>query len=340
MALANDVMHASELTVFTRRTQADIEARDGSLAAFFPNQTVDSDVAKYTILDGGLVPAAEYRSYDAESTIGSPQGGRNVAVQLPPVSQKNRIGELDQIRARGGNEQAELYVGRVAASTTEAVTARIEALRGTVLETGRVTIKENGFHADEDLGRSEDMTTSVANSWTTEAGTSLDDLIALAEKYEEKNGTLPGAMLASTQIISAFQRNKQVRDAIGGNATRSVATLTEINALLESYGLPGFTRFGRSVNIGGVNKKILSPDKVFLLPAPNTIELGQTVFGRTAEADSPEYGIIPADAPGLVAGINLEWDPYAYWVRVNGLALPVMTNPDASMVAQVLNVEG
>lgn len=340
MALYNDIIHAAELTVFARRTQQDVNAQYPSLSVFFPDSTVDSDVVKYTIVDGGLVPAAEYRSFDAESTIGGTRGGRQVALQLPPVSQKNRVGELDQIRARAGNTQAEEKIGQITADTTAAVLNRIDALRGTVLETGRVTIKENGFYADEDLGRKADMTTQAANQWDADTGTPIDDLIAWSEKYEDENGTLPGTLLASNKIISAFQRNKQVRDAIGGNAVRTIVTIDELNALLGSYDLPGFTRFGRSINIGGKRQPMLSPDKIFLLPTPGTKELGQTVYGTTAEANAPEYGIATAAAPGLVAGVNVEWDPYAYWVRVNGIALPVMTNPNASMVAQVLNFAG
>lgn len=340
MALYNDIIHASELTVFARRTQEDINAQNVSLAQFFPDTQTDSDVAKYTIAEGGLVPAAEYRSFDAESTIGAVPGGRQVAMQLPPVSQKNRVGELDQIRARGGNTQAEEKIGQVTAATTAAVLNRIEAMRGTVLETGRVTIKENGFYADEDLGRKADMTTKAANQWGDAKGTPLDDLIAWAEKYEDENGTLPGTILASNKVISAFQRNEQVRNAVGGTAVRNVVTLDELNSLLGSYDLPGFTRFTRRVNVGGKVQNVLSADKVFLLPAAGSNELGQTVYGTTAEADAPEYGIAPGAGAGLIAGVNLEWDPYAYWVRVNGLALPVMTNPNASMVAQVLNFAG
>lgn len=340
MALSNDIIHASELTVFARRTQQDINARNISLSQFFPDAKTDSDVVKYTIVDGGLVNAAEYRSFDAESTTGGTRGGRQVALQLPPVSQKNRVGELDQIHARGGNKQAEEKIGQVTVDTTNAVLSRIEALRGTVLETGRVTIKENGFYADEDLGRKAEMTTKAANQWDTAEGTPLDDLIAWGEKYEDENGVLPSTILASNKVISAFQRSKQVRDAIGGTAVRNVATLEELNAVLGSYDLPGFTRFTRAVNIAGKKQPILSPDKVFFLPQAGTNELGQTVFGTTAEANAPEYGIAAAEAPGLIAGVNVEWDPYAYWVRVNGLALPVMTNPNASMVAQVLNFAG
>lgn len=340
MALYNDLISASELTVFARRTQQDINANNLSLSQYFPDTLTDSDVAKYTIADGGLVPAAEYRSYDAESSIGGVRGGRQVALQLPPVSQKNRVGELDQIRSRAGNEQAELKIGQVAADTTAAVLNRIEAIRGTVLETGRVTINENGFYADEDLGRKKDMTTKAANQWDTNEGTPLDDLIAWAEKYQDENGVLPGSILASNKVISAFQRSKQVGDAIGGNAIRNVVSIDELNALLGSYDLPTFTRFTRRVNIGGKMQNVLSPDKVFLLPAAGTNELGQTVYGTTAEANAPEYGIATGAAPGLVAGVNIEFDPYAYWVRVNGISLPVMTNPNASMVAQVLNFAG
>jgi len=340
MALYNDLISADELTVFARRTQQDINAQSVSLSQFFPDTLTDSDVVKYTITDGGLVNAAEYRSFDAESSIGKTPGGRQVALQLPPVSQKNRIGELDQIRARGGDKQAEEKIGQVTVNTTNAVLSRIEALRGTVLETGRVTIKENGFYADEDFGRKAELTTQAANQWDAAEGTPLDDLIAWGEKYQDENGVLPGTILASNKVISAFQRNKQVRDAIGGTAVRNVANLDELNAVLGSYGLPGFTSFTRAVSIAGKKQPILSPDKVFMLPAAGTNELGQTAFGTTAEANAPEYGIAPADAPGLIAGVKREWDPYAYWVRVNGIALPVMTNPNASMVAQVLNFAG
>lgn len=337
MPLFNDIMHASELTVFARRTQEQIEAREGSLAAFFPATTTDSDTAKYTVTDGGLVPTAEYRSFDAEASVGQTRGGRRVAMQLPPVSQKNRVGELDQIRSRAGNEIAQERVGRVTADTVTAVMGRIEAMRGTVLETGRVTIAENGFYADEDLGRDPSMTTNAGTLWDADGAKPLDDLLAWAEKYEEVNGVLPGTILASQRIISIFQRSDQVRQSIGGTAVRNVATLDEINAVLASYGLPSMTRFGRSVQIGDKKKKLLSPNKLFFLPAAGSIELGQTVFGRTAEADDPEYGLAYNAGPGVVSSVHKEWDPYAYWVLVNALALPVMTNPDASMVATVLN---
>lgn len=145
------------------------------------------------------------------------------------------------------------------------------------------------------------------------------------------------AILASREIIAALQRSKNVHAAIGGAATRSIASLAEVNALLGSYGLPGLVSFSKSVNIGGQAKKVLSPKKLFFLPAPGTSELGQTVNGLTAEAGDPEYGIPAGTAPGLVASTLKQADPYSYWVRANAIALPVMTNPDASMVATVLN---
>lgn len=333
--LYNDLINASELTVVARKSQEEIEAESIGLAQFFPAQLVDDTVAKYSITDTGLVPAAEYRAFDAEATIGAPRGGRQVAIQLPPVSQKNRTGELDQLRANAGSQQAIDNIANTARDTTIAVLNRIEAMRGTVLETGRVTIEENGFFADEDLGRDPEMTTQAATLWSDAEATPLDDLLAWAEKYEERNGELPGAIIASPQLISLFQRSKQVQSAIGGTAVRNVASLDEISSVLSSYGLPALTRFAKSINIGGTTRKLLSPNKLFFLPAPGSGVLGQTVFGRTAEALDAEYGIARADAPGLIAGVHKEWDPYAYWTRVNALALPVLTSPNASMVATV-----
>lgn len=337
MAIWSDLIEPRDLTVFARRTQAAAEAAEGSLSRWFPTVTVDGDTAKYTVAaDGGLVPTAEFRAWDTESPIANGVGGRRVTLELPPISLKARIGELDHIRDRHDTNNSLRIAARATARLVEAVTERMRVLQADILNTGRLTINENGFQVDNDLGRNVNMSVTASPRWDAASSDPIADLITWAEHYNAVNGVMPAVLLTSRRTVSVFQRNAGVLAAIGGNATRTVATLDELNALLGSYGLPGFTVFDRNADVGGTVRRYLPVGKVFLLPAAGSNELGQTVFGRTAEADAPEYGIAGGDGAGLVAALHQNFDPYSKWAHVVGIGLPIMTNPNASMVATVL----
>ena len=163
----------------------------------------------------------------------------------------------------------------------------------------------------------------------------MDDIIKWAEAYSDENGDVPGLMVMSRKAVSALQRNEVLRKAVGGVNTPSITTLDALNALLGSYGLPGITIFDRKVSIGGVKKPILDPKKVLLLPGAGQ-PVGKTVWGAPAEVGDPAYSLLPGEMGGIVAGLHREYDPYSYWVHTNAIALPVLTNPNATMVATVL----
>lgn len=337
MAIWRDLIEPRELTVFARRTQAAFEAAEGSLSRWFPSVSIDGDTAKYNVAeDGGLVPTAEFRSWDTESPIGNLVGGRRVALELPPISQKIRIGELDHIRDRNDTNNQQRIAARATARTVEAVLERMRVLQADILNTGRLTINENGFHVDNDLGRNANMSVTASPRWDADNSDPLEDLILWAEHYNAVNGAMPAVLLTSRRVVSVFQRNAAVVASVGGTAVRNVVTLDELNAVLGSYGLPAFTVFDRRVQVGNTVRRLLPEGKIFMLPAAGSNELGQTVYGRTAESDAAEYGLAAGEAPGLVAALHQEFDPFAKWSHVVGIGLPIMTNPNASLVATVL----
>lgn len=336
MALWTDLVEPRELTVFARRAQADVEAAEGSLSNFFPSTLTDGDTVKYTITESGLVQTAEYRAWDTETGIGKLEGGQRVALELPPLGRKIRIGEFDHIRDRNDETNQMRIAARATATAVKAVTERLEVARADALNSGRIQIEENGFNVDVDLGRDEDLTVSAATAWDTDGSDPIQDILAWVETYTEmNNGEVPGTIMGSRKILSVLQRNAVINSAVGDN---TLVTLSSINSLLGSYGLPSITTFDRRANVGGTVRRLLPEENLFLLPAAGSNALGQTVFGRTAEADDPEYGLAIAEAPGVVAALHREWDPFGYWTHVTGIGLPVMTNPNASMVATVTTV--
>lgn len=337
MELWTSAVEPAELTTFARQSQQQIEAAKGSLAAFFPSEVVDDVSVRYMKGKKGLVDAAEFRAFDAETTIGALEGGQRVTMDLPPVGQKIRIGELDQLRARTldpSDERVQISVAKATERAVAATDARVEALRGSILESGKLVVNENGFNIDVDLGRSEDMTTTAGTLWGEGGATPLDDLLAWADQYATKNDTMPGTLLVSRKALSALQRSAQILSAIP-NSSVTVASVDVVNAILGSYGLPSVQLFDRKVKVGGTVRRVLDENKLFFLPAAGE-SLGKTTWGRTAEADDPDYAIAPAEGAGIVAAAHKVHDPYSYWARATAIALPVMTDPDASMVATVL----
>lgn len=336
MAIWSDLITPQNLTVFTRRSIDAIESGQGSLSQFFPNISIDGDTAKYTMHDNSLVDTAEYRAWDTESSTGALQGGKRVAIELPPVSHKMRVGELDTIRDRNDTNNQLRIVARATANTITAVLNRIEVARADVLQSGRFVVSENGFKVDVDLGRSADMSVTAATKWNASGADILADLNAWTETYIAKNGVAPATILGSRAVLSYLQRDAGLRAIITGTAVQPLVSVDQLNALFASYSLPTFQLFDRQVRVQGVSRRLLDSDKVFLLPAAGTNELGQTIFGRTAESEDPAYGLASADAPGMVSALHRTWDPYGVWTHVNAVAMPVMTNPNASMVAEVL----
>ena len=58
----------------------------------------------------------------------------------------------------------------------------------------------------------------------------------------------------------------------------------------------------------------------------------------TIEAAAPRYGLAAAglEVPGLVVGAYREEDPQVAFIRSTALTLPVLANPDLTLVATVL----
>lgn len=339
MALWTDIVEPAELTVFARQSFDEAEAAKGSLSVFFPNVTVPDVVVRYTKADNGLTPVAQYRAYDAESSIGSQRGGQRVTIDLPPVSQKNRIGELDMIRDRALTTNIDFMrrsIATEAVKTVTAISGRIELQRAEILETGRVTIAENGFHMDADLGRSAENNVTAAKLWSDPTAGVLDEILAWVEHYTDVNGMTPGSIVMSRKAFNALKKVDEVRGYVSTVNPPSRASSTDVNSWLVDNDLPAVTVFDRKVQVGSTTRRLLSEDKVFFLPAAGTSILGQTTFGIAAEAGDPAYSIAAADQAGILTAAMREEDPYGFWVRSTAIALPVMTNPDASMVAKVL----
>lgn len=346
MALWTDLITPAELTGYARASlEAYERAKGGSLARWLPNRTTPDIVVRLVVGQEGLVPAAEYRSYDAETPIGDLPGGQRKTVELPPLGRKIRIGEYEQLRARG-NADAQMIISaeRVTDRVVKAVANRLEVARGQAIETAALSISENGFIQTGSWARSGSHTATAAVLWSVSATAKpLDDLLAYRSTYVDSTGEEPGAIAMSSRVIAALQRTAEFRALAASIAgTPSIVSLDAVQQVLQVHNLPPIYPYDRKINVAGTPTKVLSDNKIFLLPAPvdpddaEGTDLGSTVWGQTLESSEPGWDIAEEDRPGIVVGLTKTDDPIAAWVRSAAIGLPVLANADLSFVGTVL----
>lgn len=344
MLLHADYIPPAELTGYVREALADQQRNRFTLSRFLPNRTVDDLLYRFTAGGEGLAEAATFRTYDAESGIGKRVGARRVTGELPPISRKIRLGEYDRLRQRNaGNDAVVDGLLTDAERMTRAVAARLELARGDALANGSVTIAENGVVATVDFGRDASHSVAAATAWTTTAtAAALTELVAWYDVYVATNGSAPGAILTSTRVARLMQRNKEIIDAVAGaNEGRTRVNREELNALLESEGLPPIVTNDEQVSVDGVTTRVIADDRLIFLPAPGdsddpeSTDLGATLLGTTAESLDPDYGIEDGEQPGIVAGVYDTKDPVALWTKAAAIGLPVLANPNLTLAADV-----
>ena len=339
--LWTELLTPAELTGFARASQEDYERTQGTLARWLPNTTVADVVVRTLVGSDGAGELAQYRSFDAETPIGSGGSAERKVFELLPLGLKERISEYEQIRARGRDGAALVLGGaeRAAQRVVRAIVNRLEIARAQAIEDGEVVISENGVVQTVNFGRSGANSVSAVDLWDENDATPIDDLNTWVDDYADaNNGARPGAIVTSKRVLGALQRSPEIRNQVAtmvGSPT--MVSVEMVNNTLTSYSLPPIYLYDRKVK----GQRLTADNKLFLLPAPvdpnnGSNELGATFFGPTLEAGEPDYGIGAGEQPGIAVGVWKTRDPIAAWVHANATAFPVLVNPVASMVAEVL----
>lgn len=337
MFVSSDFIEPAELTGYARAALADQEQNRFTLTRWLPSNVIDDLQYRFTTGGEGLVDAATFRAYDAESPIGSRPGFSRVTGELPPISRKIRLGEYDRLRLRQNDQGIIDALYNDAERMTRSVAARVELARGDALVNGSVTISENGVTATVSFGRTGGHTVAPATLWSVVAtATPVQDLLTWRDTYINTNGEPPGGILTSTTVLGYLQRNAEFRALAATVAgAPQIVTVTATNQVLDAYGLPPLYIYDAQVRVNGVATRVIAADKVVMLPAPGgDTDLGATLWGTTAESLEPDFGLA-GDEPGIVAGAYSTKDPVALWTKAAAIALPVLANPNLTLMADV-----
>jgi hypothetical protein len=340
MELWSELIDPVELTGYARAEQAVYEAENGTLARYLPNREVADIAVSFIAGSNGLVEEARYRAYDAEPEMGKPEGGEEVMLKLPAISQDIPVSEYQQLRTRNSSdERIRNQIIRTMRRVVHAISDRSERTRGIVLDTGKATITQSNFRINDDFGRDADMSVVATGAfWADLSEDRIAYLQMLQEAYIAKNGVPPGSILMGQTVFSALAAGDQFRTLLNNGASRP-ALANDVREFLLAADLPPVDIYKRSTKSGPV----LSAKSVMLLPAPvgtdspDDTELGATFWGQTLTSTLPDYGIAEDEQPGIVVGVYRgNKAPAIAEVSGDSISLPVLANANLSMKAQVL----
>lgn len=350
-----DLIDAVELTAFVRDLVDDLEG-PGSLNRFLPNVNRLALEAEFFHAIRERTQVAHYRAFDAESDLTNRPGFNKASVAIPPLSRKMLLSEADRTRLNlalaGGLTGATTsrflqdLIFDDAARITKQILARLELARGSVLRTGTVT-----FTTDEKLlltvdfndGPSSIQTNDASPLWTTAniaTATPIQDMREWMETYADvTGGDMPTVGLTSRKVINRAMACTEVKNFYQNQAGNNPPIINEgqFATLLTQWGVPPLVEYNTRLNVDGTVTRVLDDDEIVWLPAPSVDEFGETMYGVGSEAlDLVEMGGIDlATAPGLTGRAWKTIDPPQNWVRVGGIAMPILKDAQRIMVSTV-----
>ena len=314
------------------------------LGPFMPDETTE-DI--YFEFDAGptrtFTNAMQYRSWTTEAPIGSREGRVKRRGEIPPLSEKYPLTELDRIRqraARRGSSFAEAALEDVfddIARGIRAARARNEISRAEALITGALSISHNGLSIDVDFGRSASREDTVATSWSDAANaTHISDEEAVVDTMSDGEGLGPDQMWAvlNRKTMRYLKGSAQYRSYWPTVRELDSIPVEAVNQVRDDHDLPPLAVYNAAAtNEAGVNAKLIPDDRVLYIPR-NAI-VGETVWGVAAMADEAGFELDYEDRPGVIAYTMRSLDPLVFWTMVEGVGLPILKDPDATFVLDV-----
>lgn len=338
-----DIIPAAELTAVARLALADEDRPQNQLqlGALFPNDLVDSIEFEYDA--GGTrthTAPMRYRAWDTQGDIGTRPGTVRKTGELAPMTRGFLLTEYEKIRTRlasqGSNRTlADEIYGTVTGNIVAGIRAmelRQELARIEALVSGTTTFAEPGFQDLEvDWGRDPSRESNAGTAWSDPTAPVIDDEYAIVQTMSDDEGLGPDDMVAiMNQKTYRYQQvADQYRNAFDTVRTRARLTPQQVDEVRNESGLPDAVVYNANIlGLDGVLRRVVPDNKIIYVP--KNAPIGTTQYGVPAIVDDPRYEMELDSRPGPVAWVESSGSPNQTWTFVEGIAIPVLRDPNAT----------
>ncbi|MDF3308719.1 major capsid protein [Rhodococcus sp. T2V] len=335
LVLNSDYITPVELTGYVREALADRPINDLALIDdLLPDLVVDDVDFRANITERGLKRMAKFRSWDVEAPQSKRKGVTRISGELPPISEKRRLGEYDRLRLRKADASIIKLIQDDAVELADALRTRLIVAKAQALTTGKVSLAEDGIEIEVDFARKAGHTIVATTVWSG-AADPIADQESWFSTFRISNSGNPTRAVTSQRVMSNLMKNAAIRAyCLPPGSTQGIVTFEQVNALFTSFGHPRFEIFDAQVeDFDGDPTRLIPDDSVLYI---GSAKLGETLWGTTAESIEPDYEIDASEAPGIVVGSYIDNDPVGRWTKASGVGLPILGNANATMIAKVL----
>lgn len=346
-----DVVDPVELTGYVR------EAVDGELplGSLLPSVQVDDIEYALTQVEQFVGEVARYRSWDTAPPIGKRPGVATITGEIPPLGWSYRLNELDiikfnKVRAEVASQFSSEIENRIfndAVNAAKAVQNRVTLAQAELLTTGQVSLTElgdvvtgNELVADFSVPSTHLGVTPTVTWDTAATATPITDLMDWETVFRADNsGLSPEAWLISPEVEAHLAASNQVRDQLLLSQAGLIITPETMRRVLTASGVRA------PLVVIDVERPALDGSGLARLFDAGTViglrpsSLGSTLYGISANAATlAGNGTIQfSDAPGIIAFQTQEVRPPQVLTTAEGIVLPVIKDPNALFVAEVLS---
>lgn len=340
MPLWTDLITPVEATGYAREEMEEREKAKGGLSRWLPNVQSPSRYISFTVGDHGLVQEAMFREMNARPEVGRGEPLAKRAIRLPNISRTEPIDEQTQDNLKYvSDDQLRKSVVNAIKRNVWAICDRMERVRGSVIHTGVATSEQHNYSLKDDFGRDAALSFTAPQLWADPATDRLQQLADWVDVYASKNnGAEPGVILMSKAAFAAFCRGAQFRQVQPGGATLPAGNQAVLQ-YADGQGLPAIEQYNRSTWSG----LVLPKEYIYFLPEPVDVisaepsPLGATYWGDTVTGQIPEYGLEPAETPGIVVGVHRnDRIPATVEVEADASGEPVAADANKAMAVKVL----
>lgn len=282
-------------------------------------------------------------SFDAKAIPLSREAFKTITTEMPffknflDINEKQRQ-QLNMVLASGNQVMIDAILGKIyddeARLLNNAAITR-EMLRMQALTTGAIAFSSNGQGISYDYGVPE--ANKVSKDWHAENADPVSDLNEWADAIQSKTGERPTAVLMNSETMKLIAKNAAVKNAIyvfaNGTVTPNVNTARKYVA--QEAGLEIYLYDKGYTDDAGNFTKFVADDVVVLFD-PYTV--GKGVYGTTPEesdlmaGSAAEVEIVDL---GVAITASKEVDPVNVKTKVSMIYLPVLTNPEGLLIADV-----
>lgn len=312
-----------------------------ALNAFLPDVTTPSiDWEVQNIRDENR--AARFRSYDAPVEIGKGPSLVRQSGEIPAVGEGYLVGEYrrlleEQLRGADITEGLRNAVLNKVQRGVRVIRNRVEIARGQVLSTGKFTLAGEGrLYMEADFGVPDDNFVTPAVAWAPSV-----DIVGELTEWAALAEIGPEAMLVGDLALLKLLASEELRNMYGNAfGTPNQLSVNQVNQVFAERNLPAIVPVRRNRiqvqdPVTGADTEVDTFPRYGIAMVPPAA--GRTVWGTTFEAlELVQAGIVEANqAPGIVATVMREGNPGKVFAAVNAVAMPVLSEPNSLVFADV-----